>query len=203
MANKLSKKKGFTLVEILIVLAVISMVILLGVSSYGMARKKIKLDIATNSLESTIIEARNKTRSGYYDGNDGDVADAKSLCFGFVISKDAFIQPQMTDYDRLAPKGSQCDVKNAQNVLLTDLDPDIVVKDMIFYGNETGEEFQVFFAPPDANIEIEKPLITQDKPELKVVIGYENSNSDLDKRQVVFNVLTGSTYSQIFTNDEN
>jgi prepilin-type N-terminal cleavage/methylation domain-containing protein len=203
MANKLSKKKGFTLVEILIVLAVISLVILLGVSSYGMARKKIKLDLATNSLESTIIEARNKTRSGYYDESDSEIADATSICFGFIITEGGFIKPLMTDYNRLSPKGSQCDKNSAKELLLTDQDKDIVVKDMFFYGNETGEEVQVFFAPPDANIEIEKPLITQDKPELKVVIGYEDSDDDLNKRQVVFNVLTGSTYSQTFINDEN
>lgn len=203
MTTYISKKKGFTLIEILIVLAVISMVILLGVSSYGVVRKKIQLDLAANSLASSIVEARDKTRAGYYDEGVPEIADAASRCFGFVIKKGEFIKPLTTDYDRLAQKGSQCDKQNAKQLYIIDEEKSIVVKDILLYGNDAGEEIEVFFAPPNANIEIDKPLITQDKPELRVVVGYPESDDDLNKREVVFNILTGSVYSQTFMqNDE-
>ncbi|MBA4336200.1 hypothetical protein C0416_00305 [bacterium] len=197
-----SKKKGFTLVEILIVLAVISLVILIGVSSYGVVRKKVKLDIAVNYLQSTIVEARDKTRAGYYQENDSKIADATSLCFGFIVKEGEFVTPLTANYDRLKQEGSQCDIQNAKQLLLIDKEKDIVVKDLLFYGNDIGEEMQIFFAPPDGNIEFEKPAVVQGNPELRIVIGYPDSDEDLNKREVIFNVLTGSVYSQTFVQNE-
>ncbi len=201
----LSKKKGFTLVEILIVLAVISMVILLGVSSYGIVRKKIRLDIATNSAQSTIIEARDKARAGYYNEASAgtDVVDASSLCFGFTVKSGGYVIPLSSGYNRLLTEGSRCDKQNAKETVLTDLDKDIVVKDLFLYGENAGDELTVFFAPPNSNIEFEKPLITSDSPELKIVFGYADSDDDLNKREVILNLLTGGVYSQTFNkNDE-
>jgi len=197
-----SKKKGFTLVEILIVLAVISMVILIGVSSYGVVRKKVKLDIAVNYLQSTIVEARDKTRAGYYLEDDLEIADAVSLCFGFTVKKGEFITPLTANYDRLKQKGSQCDIQNAKQLRILDQDEDIIIKNLSFYGNDIEDEMQIFFAPPDGNIEFKKPAVTQDNPELRVVVGYPDSDDDLNKREVVFNVLTGSVYSQTFVQNE-
>ena len=83
MTTCVSKKKGFTLVEILIVLAVISMVILLGVSSYGVVRKKIQLDLAANSLASSIVEARDKTAT--LSSKSGSVANSISYVIAPTI----------------------------------------------------------------------------------------------------------------------
>lgn len=202
MTAKFSKKKGFTLVEILIVLAVISMVMLLGVSSYGMARKKIQLDIAANSFEATIVEARDKTRSGYYDMDDPEVSQASSFCFGFSIEKEGFITLLRTDYNRLAQTGSKCDTQNAIPTINADLNEDIVVKELSVYGEQIQDSIEVFFAPPDAAIEFEKPGVVKDEPELRAVLGYADSDEDTNKRVVVFNVLTGSTYAQTFIENE-
>jgi len=198
-----SKKKGFTLIEILIVISIIGMIMLVGIGSYGVARKKVELDVATNYLQSTIVEARDKTRAGYYEQGQ-DISNAKSFCFGFLIKKGEFIKPLKTDYDRLKVEGSQCDKQNAKELNTTNKQKNIIVKNIYIYGQDTGSEAEVFFAPPDANVEIEKQLIEQDKPELRVVLGYNDSDEDLDKREVVFNILTGAVYSQTFTTkDEN
>lgn len=203
MADKLSKKKGFTLVEILIVISIISMIILLGVSSYGVVRKKIRLDIAANSFQSTIVEARDKAKAGYYEDAEGDVANARSICFGFLIEKDGLVTLETSQYNRLAQKGAQCDTKNTKKVINLDQDPDIVVKNLYLYGDEIQEDYQVFFAPPDGNIEYKKPTIIQDDPELIAILGYSNSDEELNKRVVIFNLLTGSSYTETFTQYEN
>ena len=203
MKHVISKKKGFTLVEILIVLGVISMVILLGVSSYGVARKKVKLDIAANSIHSTIVEAREKTRAGHYDADSGNIADASSLCFGFELYKGEFIQPLYAPYDRLAEKGSRCNKQKASVVLeRTDRDTDIIIKDIQLYGDEESDSLTIFFAPPDARIEVEKPLIQIGEPTLSIVVGYENSDSDLDKRKIVLDLLTGNVNTQTYMNND-
>ncbi|MBD3157053.1 prepilin-type N-terminal cleavage/methylation domain-containing protein [Candidatus Peregrinibacteria bacterium] len=203
MKQGLSKKKGFTLVEILIVLGVISMVVLLGVSSYGVARKKVKLDIAANSLHSSIVEAREKTRAGYYDSGSGTVTGASSLCFGFSLTEGGFIQSLYTPYDRLAAKGSRCPLNDALPVTKQiNRESDIVIKNIQLYGNEVSDSITLFFAPPDARIEVEEPLITTDEAKMTVVIGYEDSDSDLDKRQVIFDLLTGNVNTQTYTNND-
>lgn len=203
MIGLYSKKKGFTLVEILIVLAVISMVVLIGVSSYGTVRKKIRLDIAANSLQSTIVEARDKTRAGYYSSEDSvSVSDSASICFGFSIKKGEFVNFLSAGYDRLKPEGSKCDKANAVQALLKDNEKDIIVKDLFIYEDDSADEVVIFFAPPNANIEIENTFSSGDKPELKVVLGYIDSDEDLNKREVVFNLLTGSVYSQPFKKDD-
>jgi len=198
----ISKKKGFTLIEMLIVISIIGMIMLVGVSSYGLVRKKVKLDVVTNSLQSTIVEARDKTRSGFYEQSDVDISKAKSLCFGFLLKKGEFIKPIKTDYDRLKPEGSRCDKQKARQLNIVDRQKDIVIKNMSIYGKDAGGKVLVFFAPPDANVEVETPLVAYDKPELKVILGYDTSDNNTDKRVVVLNILTGAVYSQTFTQDE-
>ena len=65
------------------------------------------------------------------------------------------------------------------------------------------ENFEVFFAPPDAEIEFQKQVIAQNNPELKIILGYPDSDADTDKRIVVFNLLTGNVYSQTYIQNKN
>lgn len=195
------KKKGFTLVEILLVLAIISVIVLLGVSSYSIVRKKVRLDIAANSVESIITEARERTRSGYYE-SDGDAEEIKSLCFGFRVSPGEFINFLQTPYNRLE-QDIKCS-RNTQNIKelrIGDIDEDIVIKEIEMFGSNINDEAIIFFRPPDAETETVKKGMDRD-PLLNMVIGFENSDHPSDKREVVFNALTGNVYTQKYNEEE-
>lgn len=195
------KKKGFTLIEILLVLSIISVIVLLGVSSYSIVRKKVRLDIAANSFESVITEARDSTRSGYYREN-GNVSEAPSVCFGFSVEQGKYIELLETTYDRLG-RDVKCS-RNQQDInelSIGDIDENIEIKQIELFGSETAEEITVFFRPPDAKPEILNSGIDQNAI-LRIVIGFEDSDNPLDKREVVFNALTSNVYTQKFNAEE-
>lgn len=195
------KKKGFTLIEILLVISIISVIVLLGVSSYSIVRKKVRLDIAANSFESIITEARDSTRSGYYREN-GNVSEAPSVCFGFSVEQDEYIQLLETTYDRLE-RDTKCS-RNQQDISelsIGDIDENIEIKQVELFGNEATEQITVFFRPPDGEPEILKTGIDQNAI-LRIVIGFEDSENPFDKREVIFNALTSNVYTQRFNAEE-
>ncbi|MFC1810213.1 prepilin-type N-terminal cleavage/methylation domain-containing protein [Patescibacteria group bacterium] len=188
------KKKGFTLIELLIVIAIIAAIITISVSSYGIVRRKVKLDIAANTIESMIVEARDKTRSGYYETN-GDIAEAISLCFGFRATQDEFIERLKAPYDRLRLKDDKCNKLKAETIGQPKEEDNIVIKRINLYGDADEDEIDIYFAPPRADVELNRKSIQQGNTVLTIVIGYKNSDEKGDKRVVVLNMLTGNTFT--------
>jgi len=193
-----SKKKGFTLIEILIVLSIISLVVLLGITSYGIAQKKVRLDIAANSVRGLITEARDKTKAGYYE-NTSDVLEAKSLCYGFKAYPGGSFELLTTTFNPLKLTGkcsvSENDIKIVKKVETLN---DIVLKKIDAFGNEQVDPLVMFFQPPKAEIEILN-LSAINEPVVKFNVGYTNSDNINDQRQVVFNVLTGIVKLQLLS----
>ena len=186
--NKFVKKKGFTLVEIMVVVVVISLVLYLGISSYGVARKKVKLDISTNTVESVLIEARDKARAGYYTDSD------ESLCFGVKATEDAFVEIFRTKFNRLEREFNQCSRNSAdyEPLRIEETDETIVIKEII-QNNNSLSELEVFFKPPHADLDISA---SASDPKIRIVVGYQDSDDPLDKREVVLDTLTGNVYSK-------
>ncbi len=110
MAKIDSKKKGFTLVEILIVLGIVAMLSVLAVNGYMSYRKSTLLDFAADNLIAQINEMKSKTRhgggdsvkfeeikaeliGGVEDGGVAGVSDSGSQCYGiyFENSEDGFV----------------------------------------------------------------------------------------------------------------
>jgi prepilin-type N-terminal cleavage/methylation domain-containing protein len=188
------KKKGFTLIEILIVIAIIGTIITVGVGSYGIARKKVQLDVAANTLESVIVEAREKTRSGIYQ-KSGEITQGVSYCFGINVTNGKYIDLYRAPYNRLSPKHNQCDKSKRELVKEIKHDENLVVKGIEFFGNEVSDVIEIYFAPPKAEIELPVTLIGTDKPLLKVVVGFKNAEQASEKRMVILNLLTGNVYT--------
>lgn len=101
MKNFLTKK-GFTLVEILVVLAIIAVLSSLAINGYLQYRKSALLDLSADNIIAQINELREKTihgdfGSGRYDeiraelegsGDDsGNPAGGGSLCYGIFFEK--------------------------------------------------------------------------------------------------------------------
>lgn len=188
------KKKGFTLIELLIVIAIIGTLVAVSVSSYQVVREKVRLDIAANTLQSVIVDAREKARSGIYQSS-GEITEGTTFCFGVVIKKGEYIEVYKTPYDRLSKKNNQCNRANAELVESVEHDARLVVKEIEYFGDEIDEVVEVFFAPPKAEVELSSTLIGQGEPLLKIVVGYKNTDKPGDKKLIVLNLLTGNVYS--------
>jgi len=191
------KKKGFTLVEILIVIAIISLVVLLGFSSYGIAQKKARLDMAASSVQSMIAEARDKSKSGHFEAG-GDILAAKSLCYGFRAYPGGSFELLSTTFNRLAINDKCSRLSNDIKVVkqLETLQ-DIIIKKIESFGKEQIDPVVVFFMPPKGEAEITVYTAYTDEPFIKFNVGYANSDSLLDQRQVVFNILSGTVKLQL------
>jgi len=198
-----SKKKGFTLIEILIVLAIISLVVLLGISSYGIAQKKARLDMAANSVQSLISEARDKSRAGYYEST-ADVLEAKSLCYGFKAYPGGSVELLSTLYNPLK-LNQKCSLSENDIIVVKKLETlkDIVIKKIDAFGREQSDPVVVFFRPPKAETET-AGINSFNENLIKINVGYSNTDDILYQRQVVFDVLTGTVKLQLLNeNDEN
>lgn len=188
------KKKGFTLIELLVVIAIIASIVTVSVSSYGVVRKKVQLDIAANTLESVIVEAREKTRSGIYQ-KSGEITEGVSYCFGVQIKNNEYIVLYRAPYNRLNPKNNQCDRSKSELIKEIEHENNLVVKEIEYFGDEISDLVEIYFAPPKAEIELPATLIGTSDPLLKIAVGYENTNSSSEKRLVVLNLLTGNVYT--------
>lgn len=118
------KNRGFTLVEILIVMAIVAMLSTLAVNGYMTYRKNTLLDLSADNLISQILEMRSKTIYGTgssdkfeeikakLDGEsadgDGDAADGgannSAKCYGVHFGKN--------DDDEFEVKGFEQDFNN-------------------------------------------------------------------------------------------
>lgn len=195
------KKKGFTLIELLIVISIIGILMTVSVSSYQVVREKVSLDVAANTLQSVIVDAREKARSGIFQSS-GEITEGSTYCFGITITKGEYIEVYKTPYDRLSPKNNQCNRMNAELVESVEHEARLVVKEIEFFGEEISEVVEVFFAPPKAEIELSSTLIGRGDPLLKIVVGYKNSDSFGDNKLIVLNLLTGNVYSDKYKADE-
>lgn len=81
------KNRGFTLVEILIVMAIVAMLSTLAVNGYMTYRKNTLLDLSADNLISQIMEMKSKTVYGIGGSDDS------SKCYGVYFGKggDGFI----------------------------------------------------------------------------------------------------------------
>ncbi len=194
-----TKKKGFTLIELLIVMAIIGVIIAMTIVSYSSVNKRIALDIAANRIENMIIEMREKTRSGYIEPGE-NITEASSLCFGLEVEEGAMLNQLMAPYDRLKEKNNQCIDIQSENYGLTDINENIVIKNLKIFGEEI-KNYRLFFAPPDAVIEIEEGRITSDDKLLKIIIGLRGNDNENDQRVIILNILTGNTFTDRFNEE--
>lgn len=92
MMKILSAKKGFTLVEMLIVITIVGLLATVSISGYTSFRKSSVLDLAADSIVADIYDARDSAKFGKVIGggdvsdstenNDGEIEGSSSKCFG-------------------------------------------------------------------------------------------------------------------------
>jgi prepilin-type N-terminal cleavage/methylation domain-containing protein len=194
MKNFILKKKGFTLIEIIIVLGIIGLVAVISVASYGIAKRKVELDIAADSVQSLIAEARDKSKSGYTKGEE--LSDTTSLCFGIFAEVGRNIELFNTPYNKLNKK---CEKDNLNFIKTGFQNKQIFMKEIYFYGEPLEKDLTIFFKPPYGEIEFVDTADTgkfNEEPLVKFVIGYRDLEGSIYLRQILLNIITGNVYAE-------
>ena len=194
---------AFTLIEMLIVIVIIGLLAAMAVGSFGSARKRARLDIATDSMISTLKEQLGKAKSGRQSEND------KSSCYGVFFQKTQkpYVQSVVIPYVSVPPVGDNspyadyCDTQSVTvSPQLTPLEvaDDVLLKD-IQRNNQQVDSWIVLFKPPFGKI-LEAVSVDQIVPDLlstndgvKIVVNQEG-NEATDARSFEFDAFSGEVH---------
>jgi len=218
----LGAKKGFTLVEMLIVISIVGLLATISIGGYTRFRKASVLDLSADSIVATIYDARDSAKFGKVMGGEveagGEITDPDNLdivssskCFGvrFTVGdssgndasgNSSGISKFTTTFDTKKQWSSEkgrwiaggC-LKPEEDSLMPMSLGELLKVERIGEG-EGGSDFcEVLFSPP--NGELFTTTCTD------VVIGYEDSDDDL-KRKITIDSNTGKVTITKIGNEE-
>ena len=185
MQRFINDQKGFTLIEIMVVLMIIGVLSSVAVGGYVQYRKATLLDFAVDSFESQLDEEKQNAAFGSFGGersgsikdilsgqeveSDLSISDAK--CFGMFFEKNsdgffrvrkfeqAFVGKQIWNnvIGRWIYEGCGGFDPVLSNLIFEDidLDSDVKVKE-IFHNDSQLESLVIRFLPPDGAIEFKR-----------------------------------------------
>jgi type II secretory pathway pseudopilin PulG len=93
----MSREKGLTLVETLIVVGLLSILFLLGTIAFSSLSRRNRLEVAAQKISSCLEEAKAKALAGYSQGQ------ASSLNFGVYFESDSYTIFSGLVFDALDP----------------------------------------------------------------------------------------------------
>ena len=164
--GEFSKKKGFTLVEILIVVMIVGLLSSIAIGSYTHYRKASLLELAADNIISSLYGARDNVKfgkdlpaSGGSIGSTGSAGSAK--CEGVRFSDQdggqgpGYVKRVSTEFSSKKKwvdggwqiTGCASDVEEK----LIELDDLVSVEKILLDGVEISE-CEIFFAPPDGDV---------------------------------------------------
>ena len=208
-------KKGFTLVEMMIVIAIIGLLAFLAMTAFGSANRSAKLDIAVDTLVSVIRQQQGLAKSGSIDNTAVSNVPASQgvYCYGVrftadttaVVSKNAAangaqVQLIKVPYIRLGlDKADYCDIIDPIKHL-SDFSSisDVIIKS-INVGSLTSDanknQVGILFKPPFAKAEV----LTADSvdpdyaSEVQIVVQSAFSN---ESERIIFSPAGGTVHKE-------
>ncbi len=146
-------KKGFTLIEMLIVISIISLLAVMAVSSFGAAQKKARLDIAVDSIMSVLKEQQGKAKTGRQGSGGSADSLPGALCYGVVFQTAVpYVQTVTVPYRSVAndksAKADYCDAITSPALVILPVTEDIVLKQIQQGSADAGEKLVLMFKPP-------------------------------------------------------
>jgi len=214
------KNKAFTLVELLIVIAIIGMLAVLSIAGYTSYRKNALSDLAVEGLIAKMHEMKESSIYG---------VNKTPQCFGLAFVEDsgdykigAFKQDFLTGQKQWSDSElkwveSGCHVSDApgpgdaDKFMTFDIDPMINVSSVVFYNSSaTGAvdvgSFYVRFLPPNGELEVKADtgswgVVPSGAKFVNIEIQYGEGNDSNYRRNLVIQLDgSGITYNNISTN---
>lgn len=217
MKEILKKKGGFTLVEVLIVIALIGALSTLAINGYTSYRRAALLDLSVDSIVSQMYEMRDNTIHGDFgsergeevrDAIEGDVdflrapevGDAK--CYGLYFEKEGdgydvvaieqvFSNKKKSVGRDWVYEGCEDEISSERRL---DLDYEMLtIEGINFDGAPVTADFYLRFTPPSGDFEaisvLGDKMVSEDP--LEILIRYGVSEEDRYRRTLLIDLNTG------------
>lgn len=178
-------KKGFTLVEMLIVIAIVGILATISIGQYNQFRRVSVLDLAADSIVASINDARDSVKAGKVIGDS-----EASMCIGLKFEADSGVTQVSSKFNNQKNwsknegrwvRGGCLEVDNAVPGTPVSVGDSVIVESI-----NLGEieSCSVLFSPPDGEVDKEASSC------IKIRIGYGDGSVDL-QRDININLNTG------------
>ena len=165
------------MIEILVVVAIISILAVIAIASYGTARQRAKMDYTADALVNLVNRQQNSARSGRQEVDASGAGEP--VCYGVSFSKKApyvgaVEAPYIAVDTAINPNDADfCYMEKSVTTPFEEFEDDKVVK-IVKFGVEANE-LTLMFRPPEARISFgsEKPGFENDP---KVTITFQSGN---------------------------
>ena len=193
----MNSRRGFTLIEVLVVITIVAILAVLAVSSYGVARRQAKLSIVTDTVMTVLRQQQSLAKSGR---SGSTLTGQVPTCYGMVFAKTApYIQTVQAPYISVdesidVNKSDFCDLRDGvyQATTFNEFENFIIPEISVFGTDKEG--YVLMFRPPEARVSGGETLATVENfvqandPRVTVTMSSANGS---DTATFTFDVTTG------------
>jgi prepilin-type N-terminal cleavage/methylation domain-containing protein len=152
----MTDRPAFTLIEILVVIAIVAMMAVIAIANYGSVRQGAKMDYTADALVNLVNQQQSAARSGKMVA-DADV-EGKTVCYGVIFSKEKpYVQTVQAPYISVDIKIDQnnadfCNMKESVPTPFEQFEDNTVSKIEKF--GLPVSDITIMFRPPEARISL-------------------------------------------------
>ena len=163
----MAERKAFTLMEMLVVIAIVTLLAVIAIGSYGSARRSAQIDLIADNLVSVLKQQQELSKSGKV--GPADEEESVSKCYGMYFGKgttqEEGAQVKIIDTPYYPVRGQDADICDLGNYAATDFaaDSDFELFQIEMYqeGIES-DNLIILFKPPFARVAIGQFALGED-----------------------------------------
>ena len=189
---KKNKKKGFTLVEMILVIMIVGISATFVSTNYIIAKRKAELNVSSDRVLASLKENRSKVKSGYREVfeeiKEDEVLRSHSgpKCFGIRADKENNFIGIETNYEN-----GNCIKENIiiKSSILSE--SSLEISD-ITIGNTSGfQNVDILFKPPTGEMLLFSDNLLYEERDLVIDIFAYNKSDETSHRYIMFDTVSG------------